>query len=317
MPHRKRRHPRAGEAQGLSKLTRATAPPRFRLGARLRNYFFTGLIIVGPITITIYIVYWAITVVDEWIKPLLPTAYNPDTYLPFDVPGLGLFVAIAGLIIIGALAANLLGRTLISSGELMLARMPIVRNVYGALKQIFESVLTAADAGQAFQKVGMVEFPSKGIWSIVFVTADAAEELRAQRPPEDELTTVFMPTAIVPPTGFICFVPRRDIVFLNMSVEDAAKIILSAGMVTPDYKAQLGTIAAAARARGDSSADAPGPGGAHANGSADGGAATGGDRAHAPGDANAAPSEQGGERTGERPLPPVRPVSHRGASQNS
>ena len=178
--------------------------------------------------------------IDAWVKPLLPTHYNPDTYLPFPVPGLGLFVAFVGLTLIGALAANLLGRTLVSTGELMMSRTPIVRNVYGAIKQIFESVISTSGPNQNFQKVGLIEFPSKGLWSIVFVTAETEGEIANIKPGgEGDLLTVFMPTGIVPPTGFICFVPRRDVTFLSMSVEEAAKIVMSGGIVTPDGQAKL------------------------------------------------------------------------------
>ncbi|MGD9783739.1 MAG: DUF502 domain-containing protein [Hyphomicrobiaceae bacterium] len=211
----------------------------WHLGARLRNYFLTGLIIVGPVTLTVYIIWWLVNVADAWFKPFVPKQYLPDTYLPFAVPGVGLIFGIGGLTLVGALAANLLGRTLISYGDLMLGRMPIVRNVYRALKQIFESVVSATDPNQSFQKVGLIEFPSKGIWSIVFVTGETGGEISRAKPGGNEsLYTVFMPTGIVPPTGFICFVPREAVQFVDMSIEDAAKIVISGGMVTPPQGAR-------------------------------------------------------------------------------
>lgn len=226
--------------EGLKRLARDDGHASIRLGTRLRNAFLTGLLIVGPVTITLYIMWWVINWIDAWVKPLLPTHYNPDTYLPFPVPGLGLFVAFVGLTLIGALAANLLGRTLVSTGELMMSRTPIVRNVYGAIKQIFESVISTTGPNENFQKVGLIEFPSKGLWSIVFVTAETEGEIANMKPGgEGDLLTVFMPTGIVPPTGFICFVPRRDVTFLSMSVEEAAKIVMSGGIVTPDGQAKL------------------------------------------------------------------------------
>ena len=207
----------------------------WRLGSRIRNAFLTGLVIVGPVTITLWLMWGVIHWIDAWIKPLLPTSFNPDTYLPFPVPGLGLVIAVIGLTVIGALAANLLGRALVSSGELMMSRTPIVRNVYGALKQIFESVISTTGTNQSFQKVGMIEFPSKEIWSLVFVTGETTGEIKDVKPGgEGDLLTVFMPTGIVPPTGFICFVPRANVVFLTMTVEEAAKIILSGGIVMPN-----------------------------------------------------------------------------------
>jgi uncharacterized membrane protein len=218
------------------------APRSWHLGARLRNYFLTGLVIVGPVTITLYATWYVINAVDTWVKPYIPSIYNPEYYLPFSVPGVGLVFAIIALTLIGALAANLLGRTLISAGELMLDRMPIVRSVYRGVKQIFESVVSASGPGQGFQKVGLMEFPSKGIWSIVFVTGEAARQITSIHPNQD-LVSVFMPTGMLPPTGFVCFVPKKDVVLIGMSVEDAAKIIISAGMVNPETQARLRALA--------------------------------------------------------------------------
>lgn len=240
-----RRGDDAALAAGLQRLATDDGAP-LRIGARLRNYFLTGLIIVGPVTLTIYIIWWVINVTDAWLKPFVPAVYLPDTYLPFAVPGIGLLFGILFLTITGALAANLLGRSLISFGEMALDRMPIVRNVYRALKQFFESLVSATASGtqQGFQKVGLIEFPSKGLWSIVFVTGETKGEISLSQPGgEEDLLTVFMPTGIVPPTGFICFVPRRDVTFLKMSVEDAAKVVISAGMVVPDYEARLKQLA--------------------------------------------------------------------------
>ena len=240
---------------------RAHGSETWRIGTRLRNYFLTGLVVVGPVTITIYIALWFINAVDAWVKPLLPAIYNPDTYLPFEVPGIGILVSIIGLTMIGALAANLLGRTMISYSELMVARMPIVGNLYRTMKQIFESVVTASVPEQAVQKVGLIEFPSKGLWSIVFVTGETVGEIQSRRPGgEEDLLNVFMPTGIVPPTGFICFVPRKDVHLLEMSIEDAAKIIISGGMVMPETEARLREMAEEAAHEHDRSEPGDGAG---------------------------------------------------------
>lgn len=231
-------------AAGLKRVVLEARAAPLRVGSRLRNYFLTGLLVVGPVTLTIYILWWVTNVTDAWVKPFVPAVYLPGTYLPFEVPGIGLFFGIVVLTMIGALTANLLGRSFISFGEMMLDRMPIVRNLYRALKQLFESVIAATGQEAGFQKVGLIQFPSKGIWSIVFVTGETGGEIGAVQPGgEDDLLTVFMPTGIVPPTGFVCFVPRRDVVFLKMSVEDAAKVVVSAGMVVPDYQARLKHLA--------------------------------------------------------------------------
>jgi uncharacterized membrane protein len=220
-----------------------------RLGARLRNYFLTGLLVVGPVTITIYIIHWLINVVDAWITPFVPDVYNPGYWVGFELPGVGLVFAIGAIIMIGALAANLIGRSLISFGEMMLDRMPIVRNVYRALKQIFESVVTATGgAASPFKNVALIEFPSRGLWSIVFVTGDVVGEISSVAPGgENDLVSVFMPTGFVPPTGFVCFVPRKSIIPLKMSAEDAAKVVISGGIVQPDYQAKLRELAEKAR----------------------------------------------------------------------
>ena len=229
-------------------LAEENARPGLHVGARLRNNFLTGLVIVGPVTITIYIVWWFINAVDAWVKPFVPRIYLPDTYLPFAIPGIGLLFSIIGLTMIGALAANLIGRSLISAGEMFVERMPIVRSVYRALKQIFESVVTAAGPDQTFQKVAVMEFPSPGIWSLVFITGQATREIARAAKGED-LIAVFMPTHLMPPSGFTVFVPRNRVVAIDMNFEDAAKIILSAGMATPDTQAKL--KAAAEKAKTD------------------------------------------------------------------
>ena len=232
---------------GLAKLALESKPEPLHAGARLRNYFLTGLVVVGPVTITLYIAEYVVNAVDAWVKPYIPRIYNPESYVPFPIPGVGLVFAIVGLTLIGALAANLLGRSLISAGEIVVGRMPIVRNVYQGLKQIFESVVTASGPNQSFQKVSLMEFPSKGIWSIVFVTGEAAEQITAELPDKD-LVSVFMPTGMLPPSGFVCFVPRAHVLPVKMSVEDAAKIIISAGMVNPETQAKLRELADKARA---------------------------------------------------------------------
>lgn len=229
---------------GLAKLALDASPEPQYTGTRLRNYFLTGLVVVGPLTITLYMAWYFINIVDTWVKPYIPRIYNPETYVPFAIPGVGLVFALVILTVIGALAANLLGRSLISAGEHMLGRMPIVRNVYQGLKQIFESVLaSSAASSQNFHKVGLMEFPSKGIWSIVFVTGEAAREIAAEIPGQ-QLVSVFMPTGMLPPSGFVCFVPRSSVMPTKMSVEDAAKIIISAGMVNPETQARLRELAA-------------------------------------------------------------------------
>lgn len=213
---------------------------------RLRNYLFTGLIIVGPVSITLYIVWWFVNLIDGWVKPLLPSLDEIERNLPFempfpvsalsDIPGVGLIVAIIGLMLIGALTANLFGRTLFGYGELMLERMPIVRNLYGALKQIFETVLSKS--GSSFKKVGLIEYPRKGIHSMVFISTETRGEIQTRHGSE-QLMSVFLPTTPNPTSGFLLFVPEKDVQILDMSVEEAAKLIISAGLVVPEHAESL------------------------------------------------------------------------------
>ena len=200
---------------------------------RLRTYFLTGLVIAGPIGITLYLSWSLIQWIDGWVKPLLPIHYNPDTYLPFPVPGVGLIVSVCVLIMVGFLTANIAGRSLISFGERILGRMPLVRNLYSGLKQIFETVLS--ESGSSFKRAGIIEYPRKGLWAIVFLATDTKGEVAVRLDHQDEMISVFLPTTPNPTSGFLLFVPRREVILLDMTVEEAAKLVISAGLVTPPY----------------------------------------------------------------------------------
>jgi len=220
----------------FSELIKAEQPVKGKgFAAKLRNYFLTGLVIAAPLSITIYITWGFINFVDDWIKPWVPDAYNPETYLPFDVPGVGLVFVLVGLTVLGALAANLFGRTLVDMGERVLGRMPVVRNLYSALKQIFETVVSQSNT--SFREVGLIEYPRKGLYAIVFVSTDAKGEILHRLDDDDksEIISVFLPTTPNPTSGFLLFLPRRDMIKLDMSVEEAAKLVISAGLVTPEY----------------------------------------------------------------------------------
>jgi uncharacterized membrane protein len=237
----KREAPERDEDALRQLVTAADEPASSYLGTRLRGYFLTGLIVSGPVAITIYVAGWFINLVDAWVKPLIPAAYLPDNYLPFTVPGVGLIFGIVGLMVIGALTANLFGRSLVSAGEMMLDRMPIVRSVYRTLKQIFETVLSKN--GGSFKRVGLIEFPRRGLYSIVFLAGDPPPEIDEKIGGGNPLITVFMPNGPNPTTGFIVFVPASEVIALDLSVEDAAKLVVSAGLVTPDQQDRLRELA--------------------------------------------------------------------------
>ena len=205
---------------------------RIGAGRRLRNYFLTGLIIVAPLAITAYLTWTFIGWVDSWVKPYIPAIYNPDYYLPFAVPGFGLVTALFLITMIGFLTANLVGRSIISFGESLLDRMPLVRSLYKGLKQIFQTVL--AEQSGSFKQAALIEYPRRGLWSIVFIATETKGEVNV-RLPEDDPISVFLPTTPNPTSGFLLFVPRKDVIVLEMSVEEAAKMVISAGLVSPDY----------------------------------------------------------------------------------
>ncbi len=208
----------------------ALEPTSSHFLARLRGYFLTGLIIVGPVAITIYVVWWFINLVDGWVKPLIPQSYLPDNFLPFNIPGAGLIVGIFALMLVGALAANLFGRTIVSYGEMMLDRMPVVRGVYRLLKQIFTTVFSKTGTG--FKRVGLIEFPRRGVYAVVFVSGEPPSEVKSKLG-NGELMTVFMPNAPNPTTGFVLFMPAKDVILLDMAIDDGAKLVISAGLVAP------------------------------------------------------------------------------------
>lgn len=199
---------------------------------RLRNYFLTGVIVSAPVAITAYIAWSLIGWVDSWVKPYIPDRYNPDSWLGFSVPGFGLVVALILITLIGFLTANIVGRSVVGWGERLLDRMPFIRAIYKATKQIFETVL--ADKADMFKKVGLVEYPHRGAWSIVFIASDQKTEISDKLAPGyKDMVAVFLPCTPNPTTGYLIYLPRTEIIELDMTVEEAAKLVISAGLVTP------------------------------------------------------------------------------------
>lgn len=196
---------------------------------RLRNYFLTGLVVAAPIGITLYLTLAIIDTIDRNFKPLIPAAYNPENYLPISLPGLGIIVMIFLLTSLGFLAANFMGKALIRIGERILNRMPVVRSVYNTLKQIFETVISQDK--NSFKEVVLVEYPRKGIWAIAFISGENKGEI--QKKLEADVVNVFLPTTPNPTSGFLLFVPRQDVIILDMSPDEGAKYVISAGLVDP------------------------------------------------------------------------------------
>ena len=218
--------------------------------AKLRAYFFAGLLVLAPIFITATVAWWLIGFVDDQIVPLIPTKYNPDTYMKdvvgveIGIPGLGILILVVFITLIGALTAGMVGRWVIRLWEYLLNRMPVIRTLYNGSKQIIETVLKSQS--DAFRQAVLVEYPRRGIWAIAFLTAATDGEVADLL--EGDHINVFLPTTPNPTSGFLLFVPRRDIIVLKMPVEDAVKMVISAGIVTPAYtpvggdKGQVATL---------------------------------------------------------------------------
>lgn len=223
----------------------ASAPPepprRHRGGFRrhLRGYFFAGVLVTAPIGLTFYLSWIIIDWIDSKVTPLIPVKYHPETYLPFSIPGLGVIVVLIVLTMIGAATAGMLGRIWTRESERLLNRMPVVRSLYSAIKQIFEAVL--AQQSSAFREVVLFEYPRRGSWALGFITGKTLGEV--QDLTEDEVMNVFLPTTPNPTSGYLLFIPRKELIILSMTVEEGIKMVVSGGIVTPpDKRAQKGVI---------------------------------------------------------------------------
>ena len=201
-----------------------------KLGGKLRAYFFTGILVTAPVMITFFVAYKVIVFIDVSVNRLLPPQFKPDNFLPFTIPGLGVIVLIVSMILIGMFAAGFVGSFFVRLGDWMVKKMPVISSVYSLLKQVFETFLS--NKSQAFSRVALLEYPRKGIWILGFVSTDTGGEVR--RILDREMVNVFIPTTPNPTSGFLIFVPREDLVFLEMTVEEGLKFVISGGIVTPE-----------------------------------------------------------------------------------
>lgn len=222
----------ADDGQGGESQPHLIRPVKTTFVAKLRTYFLTGILVTAPIGITAYLSIEFINFVDSSVTPLLPARYNPETYLPFGIPGFGLLMMGVFLVLVGFLTANFLGRQLILIGERMVDRMPVVRSIYGALKQVFETVL--AKSSTSFRQCVLVEWPRREIWTVAFITGDAQGEIKKRT--GSDLVAIYVPTTPNPTSGYLMYVPRQDIILLDMSVEDGLKLVISGGLVVPVEK---------------------------------------------------------------------------------
>jgi uncharacterized membrane protein len=224
-------HPPRDDIPGSQEGWRQPPPKILQPGimGRLRAYFIAGILVMAPISITFYVAFLVITFVDNRVSAFIPRAYHPDQYLPFSIPGLGIVVVVVLLTLIGWLTAGYIGRFFVRVSGRILANMPVIRSLYAAIKQIFETVL--AHSSSAFRQVVLIEYPRRGMWAMAFITGVTRGEV--QNLTADEVINVFLPTTPNPTSGFLLFVPRRDVILLDMTVEEGLKMIISGGIVTP------------------------------------------------------------------------------------
>lgn len=200
--------------------------PRLSVIGRLRAYFFAGILVTAPVSITFYLAWKFVTFMDDQVSPLIPPHYNPKNW---GIPGFGLVLVVVVLTLIGALTAGFLGRMLVKLYDAVLDRMPVLRSIYSAVKQIFETML--AQKANAFREVVLIEYPRKGIWTVGFITGATSGELGERF--DEDMVNVFVPTTPNPTSGFLLFLPRREVQVLEMSVEDGIKMVVSTGIITP------------------------------------------------------------------------------------
>ena len=225
-------HEKSAHKDGGARLVQ---PRRVTLMQRLQSNFLTGLVVVAPLVITVYLTWGFINFVDDRVVPWVPDVYNPRTWLEVDIPGFGLLIFGVFTTLVGYLARKVFGRQLIRVGENIIDRMPVIRTIYNALKQIVETILS--QSATSFQHACLIEYPRRGAWAIAFVSTRTRGELLAATG-EDEMISLFLPTTPNPTSGFLLFLPARDVKLLDMTVEEAAKLVISAGLVSPPTKAE-------------------------------------------------------------------------------
>ena len=205
-----------------------------------RNSFLTGVVVIAPVGLTVWLVWTVIGWIDGFVLPFVPSQYQPEAILKailgedvrVNIRGLGVVFFLVFTTFIGWIAKGLLGRTFIRSAENLVNRMPVVRSVYSGVKQIAETVFAQAD--RSFEKACLIEYPRRGIWAIGFISTTAKGEVSKRAGSGQKMQSIFVPTTPNPTSGFLLFFPAADVIELDMSVEDAAKLVISAGLVYPE-----------------------------------------------------------------------------------
>jgi uncharacterized membrane protein len=205
-------------------------PKRPGLLAGLRASFLTGIVVIAPVAVTIWLLWTLVGWVDSFVLPLVPSTIQPEKYIGINLRGIGVAIFLVFTIIVGWIAKGLIGKSLIRWAENIVNRMPVVRSIYSGIKQISETVF--AQTERSFEKAVLIEYPRRGIWAIGFISTEAKGEISRSNS-DDALLSIFVPTTPNPTSGFLLFFPKRDVIELDMSVEEAAKLVISAGLVYP------------------------------------------------------------------------------------
>lgn len=212
--------------------------------AKLRSNFLAGLIIVSPIGMTLWLIWTVVGWVDGWVWPFVPSGYHPealvnrflgstpDNWVHVNVRGIGVVIFLIFTVVVGWIGKGIFGRFLLSIGERMVDRTPVVRSIYNAVKQLAETVFSQRDS--SFEQACLVEYPRRGMWAMAFVSINAKGEIAGKLSNGEPIVTVFLPTTPNPTSGFLLFLPKSEVQILDMSVEDAAKLVISAGLVYPN-----------------------------------------------------------------------------------
>jgi uncharacterized membrane protein len=204
-----------------------------------RKNVLTGLVLLAPLYLTFWLLSSFVRLIDNKVGTFLPAELNPQTY--FHIPGYGLVILVLFAALLGALAKNFVMAKVIGWGEKLLDQLPVVRSVYNAIKQIAHTVLVQSD--RSFEKACLVEYPRKGMWALAFISTDTRGEVR-ERTGAGAMMSVFLPTTPNPTSGFLLFVPKEDVIELDMTIEEAAKLVISAGLVSPPSRAELEALKA-------------------------------------------------------------------------
>ncbi len=202
--------------------------------ASLRGNFLAGLAVIAPGVLTIWIVWNVITWIDGLVLNFVPRRFHPQVFIGWEVPGVGVIVFVVFTLVMGYFTKGLIGRTLVGWGERIVETMPVIRSIYNAVKQIAETVI--ARKTPSFERACLVQYPRKGIWAVAFIATQTRGEIGDNLADAGELVSIFLPTTPNPTSGFLLFVPRADIIELEMPIEDAAKLVISAGLVYPETR---------------------------------------------------------------------------------